>query len=308
MNQSLYAGFDLGGTQLKYGLISQTGDIVFEGKAGTPPDVVNLMRLLETVWEELAGMHPTIGAAGFGFPGVFNLKEQRIRQSPNYPDIDNFDLRPALDRFMNVPYWINNDANMAAFGEFRGGSGRGAQTMVLLTIGTGVGSGLILNGELYQGSCGFGGELGHAVVNPDGDVCNCGSYGCLETEVSASKIVKNYKGLSESTDDLTSEDVYKKSIKGDQAAREAFAAAGRYLGIGLALAINLLNPERIILGGGVMKAGDLLHQPAIREAERRSFKDSFNCCSIVEAELGNRAGFVGSAHWARRNFGQEKKS
>ena len=179
--------------------------------------------------------------------------------------------------------------------------------MVLLTIGTGVGTGLILNGELYQGTCGFGAELGHAIVNPDGDICNCGAQGCLESEASASKIVKNYQRISNSSEDITAEDVCHKAKEGDEAARKAFAIAGRYLGIGLALAINLLNPEKILLGGGVMKAGEILLQPTIDEARRRSFKGSFDCCTIAEAELGNKAGFVGSALWARENLRQQKK-
>lgn len=305
MTMPSYAGFDLGGTHLKYGLVNESKDIVFEDKADTPSSMKMLMRLLESIWKNLKDQDQSIRAVGFGFPGVFNLREQRIYQSPNYPDIDYFDLRPALDGFIDVPYWINNDANMAAFGEFQRGGGRGTHNMVLLTIGTGVGTGLILNGELYQGTCGFGAELGHAIVNPDGDFCNCGAQGCLESEASALKIVKNYQRLSDSSEEITAEDVCHKAEKGDEAAREAFAIAGRFLGIGLTLAINLLNPEKILLGGGVMKAGDILLQPAIDEARKRSFSGSFDCCTIAKAELGNKAGFVGSALWARMNLKQK---
>lgn len=232
---------------------------------------------------------------GFGFPGIFSLKEQRIIQSPNYPDINHFDLLPALSRFIDVPFSVDNDANMAAFGEFKSGAGKGVHSMILLTIGTGVGTGVILRGDLWQGVCGFGGELGHAIVNPDGDRCNCGSQGCLETEVSAPKIVRNYKALRNSEEEITSEEIFRRAKNGDDAARQAFVQAGRYLGIGFSLAINLLNPEKILLGGAVMKAGDFLLPSALEEAHKRSFNASFECCRIEKAILGNKAGFIGAA-------------
>ncbi|MGD2245792.1 MAG: ROK family protein, partial [Candidatus Aminicenantes bacterium] len=216
-----------------------------------------------------------------------------------YPELDNFDLIPALSEFMEVPFWVNNDANMAAFGEYQCGAGKGVHSLIFLTIGTGVGAGIILNGELWRGACGFAGELGHVTVNPDGDVCNCGSQGCLETEVSASKIVKNYISLREKKEPISAEDVFHRAKKGDTAARKAFAEAGRCLGRGLAIAMNLLNPEKILLGGAVMAAEDFLLPPALEETQKRSYKASFTCCAIDRATLGNKAGFLGAALWAR---------
>ncbi len=232
---------------------------------------------------------------------MLNKKEQKIYQSPNYPDIDHFDLLPALSRFIKVPFTINNDANMAAFGEYKKGAGQDVHSLVLLTIGTGLGTGIILEGKIWQGVCGFGGELGHAAVNTNGEPCNCGSRGCLETEVSAPKIVKNYLLLNPTENITDAVQVYEKALAGEDAAQEAFAMAARYLGIGLSIAINLLNPEKILLGGGVMKAGDFLVNPAIQEAQKRSFKAGFDCCSIGSATLGNRAGFIGSAYYAKEN-------
>lgn len=297
----LYAGFDLGGTRLKYGLVDERGVPSFQGQTATPASAGDLIRLLQTLWTRLMKKaKPSIRAAGFGFPGIFSAAEQKILQSPNYPDIDRYDLRPRMSEFIDRPFWINNDANMAAYGEFCCGGGAGAQSLVLLTIGTGIGTGLILGGRLWEGACGFAGELGHATIKPDGDRCSCGNRGCLETEVSGPKIVKNYKALSRCTGNVTSEDVYRRAAKGERAAREAFAAAGHALGIGLALAINLLNPEKILLGGGVMRAGRFLLPAARAEARDRSFKDSFDCCRIERARLGNKAGFIGAALWAVR--------
>lgn len=299
----LYAGFDLGGTHLKYGLIDERDQVIFNEKSTTPPSIDDLISLLRKTWESLKKREKErIAAVGFGFPGIFNLKEQKIFQSPNYPAIDNFDLIPALSRFVEVPFCVDNDANMATFGEFKRGAGQGAQSMVLLTIGTGIGSGIILEGKLWHGKCGFAGELGHVIVNPNGERCNCGSQGCLETEASALKIVKNYKNLAKTKENITSEEVFRRAKKGDQAARGAFAQAGFYLGIGLASTINFINPEKILLGGAVTAAGDFLLSPALKEARRRSYKASFECCSIEKASLGNNAGFIGAAYLAKEQI------
>lgn len=300
-----FAGFDLGGTQLKYGLVNDSCTFIQESHVETPKSMESLLLTLQDTWKALKDKKDhAIYGAGFGFPGIFSLREQKILQSPNYPDIDNFPLNPALSQFVDVPFWVNNDANMAAYGEYKCGAGQNTHSLVLLTIGTGVGSGIILNGQIWEGACGFAGEMGHVVVNPEGELCNCGSQGCLETEVSAHKIVKNYLALSPSQEDITAKEVSQRAHANDKAARLAFAEIGRYLGIGLSLAINLLNPEIILLGGGVMEAGDFLLSPAIEEAARRSFKASFRCCRIELATLGNKAGFIGAALWAREKINQ----
>lgn len=296
---SLLAGFDLGGTHLKYGVLDKQRNVVFEAKSDTPGKIKELLSLLEDLWNALKKREEAaISSVGFGFPGIFNVNEQKILQSPNYPELDNFNLRPALARFIEVPFHINNDANMAAYGEYRLGAGRGTRTMMLITIGTGVGSGIIQEGKILQGSCGFAGELGHVTVNPDGESCNCGSRGCLETEVSAPKIVKNYRALSKSKDEITSEEVFTRAKQHDKDARQAFAQAGRYLGIGLSIALNLINPEKILIGGGVMKAEEFLLLPALEEARERAYDAPFRCCQIQRATLGNKAGFIGASLWA----------
>jgi glucokinase len=300
---SLHAGFDLGGTALKFGLVNEKGKIITESEVETPKDVEKLLQTLKDIWMKLKNSHQNrIKTAGFGFPGIYSTKKQKILQSPNYPGIDNVALYPALSQFIDVPFHVNNDANLAAYGEYTCGAGQKSHSLVLLTIGTGVGSGIILGGNIWEGACGYAGELGHVVVNPIGELCNCGSQGCLETEVSAPKIVKNYQALGKSRNRVTAEDVSRYAENNDTAARQAFAEAGKYLGIGLSVVINLLNPEKILLGGGVMKAGDFLLQPAIEEAASRSFQGSFRCCSIERATLGNKAGFIGAALWS----GQQK--
>jgi glucokinase len=296
----LYAGIDLGGTQLKYGLINEEEQVVFHHSTKTPNSIPELMELIQQLIQNLRNQNSQpLVSVGFGFPGIYAHREQRILQSPNYPSIENFDLVPALSAFIDIPFFIDNDANMAAYGEYKMGAAKDAHSLVLLTIGSGVGTGIIIEGRLWQGACGFAGELGHATVNPDGEKCNCGSLGCLETEVSGPKIVKNFQGLTRSRQTLTSKEIFLKAQAGDKAALEAFSQAGRFLGIGIAIAINVLNPEKVILGGGVMKAGDILLHSALQEARKRSYKYAFECCTIQRARLGNRAGFMGAACWAK---------
>ncbi len=295
----LYAGFDLGGTQVKYGLLDERHTLVFKDKKPTPPGIKDMLGLFAEIWQDLKKQEKRkITAVGFGIPGIFSLREQKIIQSPNVPALDGFDLHPALGQFIDVPFWIDNDANMAAYGEFKAGAGRGVQNLIHLTLGTGVGSGIIIDGELLHGMCGFAAEMGHLVVNPEGEKCNCGSRGCLETEAAAGPIIRNYRKLTQIREDLSAEDIARKARRGDVNARKAYEIAGTYLGIALGSAINLLNPEKILIGGGVMESGELLLPRAIEEARFRSYEASFACSSIEKASLGNNAGVIGAASWA----------
>jgi|YNPBryunderm2012_1023409.scaffolds.fasta_scaffold00005_74 glucokinase len=303
MPEKLYAGFDLGGTQLKYGVIDSSGSLYFKAQEPSPPDIQSLLYLIEAIWQKLDRRFPgRIKSAGFGFAGFFSLKKKRILQSPNYQALNNFPLFTALKKILPVPFAVHNDANLAAYGEYLYGSGRGVHSLVLLTVGTGLGSGIILDGQLWQGRCGFAGELGHITVNPEGLKCNCGNVGCLETEVSATALVRNYEHFSGKKEELTARDIYLRARAGDKAARMSFDRCGYFLGIALGIIINLLNPEKIIIGGGVMKSGHWLLKPAIKEAKKRAIPVSFDCCRIIKATLGNDAGLIGAAAWARNQL------
>ncbi len=302
--KSCYAGFDLGGTQLKYGLIDSEGRIIHKDKILSPGSLGGLLSAIERIWGDLKTVAPgRIRACGFGFAGFFSLAEQKILSSPNYPSLNNVNLVPAFRKFIDVPFCIDNDANVAAFGEYMYGARRGAQSLVFLTVGTGIGSGIILDGELWHGKCGFAGELGHITVNPEGELCNCGNRGCLETESAGPKLVKNYLARTGKDEILTPKDIHIRAKAGDRAALESFARNGYYLGIGLGIVINFLNPEKILIGGGVTAAGKYLLAPAIAEARHRSHRVSFACCRIEKATLGNDAGLIGAAAWARARAG-----
>jgi len=301
----LFAGFDLGGTHLKYGLIDVRGDVFLECSVESPKSADELFKLIGSIIKELKKRCPgTIKGAGLGFPGIFHIREQKIIQSPNFPSLDGREIVAELSPLIDIPFCLNNDANFAAYAESVLGAGQETESLVLLTVGTGIGTGIIIDGKIWQGACGFAGELGHVCVKSGGDECKCGSRGCLETEVSAPKIVSRYRALSDSTADVTPEKIFRLAEKGDAAALKSVTRAGYFLGIGLSLAINFLNPEKILIGGGVMDSGDLLLSHALRETKRRSFTAAFECCRIERTRLGNRAGYIGAALWARNNHTQ----
>jgi glucokinase len=300
MTSSFDAGFDIGGTRLKYGLVDRDGRLVHKGQVRSPEAIDDMLAVLEDTWVALKKKAPgPVRSCGFGIAGFYSIKQRKILQSPNYASLNGYALVPALRKFIDVPVRIGNDANMAAYGEFKHGAGRGARSLVLLTIGTGIGSGIILDGRLWQGAGGYAGEIGHITVNPEGEPCNCGGRGCLETEASAPKLVRDYQALSGRTDVTDSREVFVRAKTGDPAALESFRKCAYYLGIGLGIVINLLDPEKILLGGGVIAAGKLLLGPTVEEARRRSHRISFADCRIEKAALGNDAGLVGAAAWAR---------
>ena len=298
------AGFDIGGTRIKYGLVDRDGRLVRRGQVRSPETMAEVLSVLEEAWTSLKRSSPgPVRSCGFGVAGFYSRKERRIVQSPNYHVLDGYPIIPALRRFIDVPVRVGNDANMAAFGEFKHGAGRGARSLVLLTVGTGIGSGLVLDGKLWQGEGGYAGEIGHITVNPEGEPCGCGGRGCLETEASAPRMVRNFQALSGRTDVTDSRQVYLLAKAGDPTALESFRQLAYWLGIGLGIVINLLNPERILIGGGVVSAGKLLLDPAIEEARRRSLRVSFAGCRVEKASLGNSAGLIGAAAWARLGSG-----
>jgi glucokinase len=291
----LHAGFDLGGTELKFGLVDPSGRVIHSSTAPTPKSFSGLMETLGKIWRDLTRDEDTIGSAGFGFPGIFSASRSVIVRSPHCRWLEGIDLNGALSGLLNVPFILDNEANLAAFGEHAAGAGREAHSLVLITIGSGIGTGLVLDGHIWRGVSGFAGELGHAPVNPSGTLCRCGLRGCLESEVSASRIVEEYRRLGGDPGISSADEVCRLAGEGDGAAREAFAVAGRALGIGIAFVINLLNPQVVLLGGGVMEAGSLLLDPTRAAAQEHSIPAAFQDCKIRPAALGNSAGFVGAA-------------
>lgn len=306
-----YLGLDIGGTTIKAGLVDRTGQILESRKAPTVIDSLNgfVSKLTELICEFQKSV--SLSAIGIGIPGLRSSATHAIETSPNIPCLKNVNVEDLVANQVHIPVISENDANAGAWAEFVCGAAAGLQHMAYLTIGTGLGSGLVLNGRLFTGRSGYGAELGHTVIDPNGRLCLCGNRGCLETVVSATGMVITAKEkmrsapgslLHEADGPLTAEIIFEAAARGDETAAAVFEETGRFLGIACANLINLFNLDMIVIGGGVMASGEMLLQPAIDEASRRAFAPSLRDCQIVQSKLWPDAGMIGAAMLARDTF------
>ncbi|MGC2064033.1 MAG: ROK family protein [Thermodesulfovibrionales bacterium] len=296
-------GIDLGGTNLRVALVSAEGEIVRKIRKTSAERVFET--LLESI-SELRGadVGDTIAGIGLGVAGLIDRNRGRVFTSPNLRAIEGLDLVHELKTRFGLPVFIENDANVAALGEKVSGAGRGFNNFVLLTLGTGIGGGIIHKGELLDVSA----EIGHMSINAEGEKCQCGNIGCLENYASARAMISRAISMLEKGQEsllkecckgsiykLTPEDIYKAALEGDTLSREILREAGKALGVGLANLINILSPEAIILTGGLIGAWNIYVQEAIKEASRRAFKDLVDSVKIIPSSLGDEAGIVGAA-------------
>lgn len=319
----LFIGIDLGGTDIKAGLVTSSGEqIAFasvptgadEGREGVIGRIVALVKQMCTH----AGERGRIRAIGIGSPGPINSRKGTIHFAPNLPGWRNVRLAAIVSRATGIPAFLINDANAAAWGEKCVGAGRDATSFVLYTLGTGIGGGVILDNKLLEGYEGTAGELGHTVIEPGGRLCGCGNRGCLEAYASAPAIVKGYlvrahHGRPKSsriaspdkmvrTDARTVEDprtVCRLARNGCPHAKAAIESAARYLGIAIGNMVNVFNPELVIIGGGLGQAGAVVLSPIKRFALENILPPLRRKVKIVPARLGNSAGIIGAALWAR---------
>lgn len=312
---AFYIGLDLGGTTLKGGLVTGAGELVHEARVRSEQEQSKRLweQMLDLV-HELTGLQPDrrVAGVGIGVPGLVNQQTGRIEILTNLPELSEIDVIGEMNRETGLPVVLDNDANAAAYGELKVGAARGRRNVFFVALGTGIGSGIIIDGRIYRGTMGFAGEFGHITIDPEGIECACGNIGCLETVASAPNIVRRTRerlkrdrtsslsrlGVPRDRE-FTAEDIAHAARDGDEMAQVMMERTGMFLGIGLGAVINMLNVDMIVLGGGVMAAGDLILKPTIAEARRRSFPPSFNSCEIVIAELGPSAGMIGSALMAR---------
>jgi glucokinase len=299
-------GVDLGGTNLRTALLSARGDVLDRYKVSTHAaegwrKVVD--RLVHDISLQRANASKrglTVEAVGVGTPGVIQVETGVVVKSPNFPDWNNLPLRKLLKEALSLPVVIENDANAAALGEQWRGAGKNIKSMILLTLGTGVGGGIVLNDRIWHGADGMAGELGHMTLIPDGRQCSCGNKGCLEMYASARGIVLSYQEAlqaagSPCAGSVTAADVYAAAGAGDENALLVMRNMGRMLGIGIASLINIFNPERIVIGGGVKDAWSLFIDAAREEVMRRAFEVPARRTEIVQSLLGDDAGIVGAA-------------
>lgn len=311
-NEFVFAA-DLGGTHLRAGIVNRLGRIHHQLKRSTPqaekPN--EIVRALVASARECESSVSKIGgrivAVSVAVPGTVDVDNGVVIKAPNVPCLDGFRLAAALESELQWKAKLENDANAAAVGEMWQGAGRGYSSLVCITLGTGVGGGIILNNELWRGADGSAAEVGHMAVDPfDGVPCTCGSRGCLEVYASATAIVRmtrearpRYpKSMLHTTEDLTARIVYEAGVAGDELAVEVFRRMGVYLGIGIASLINLLNPEIIVIGGGVASGWKLFEKHMRQQVTERAFPLPARRVKILPAECGDNAGLLGAAKLA----------
>lgn len=304
-----YIGVDLSGATLRAALVSQDGSVLERREASL--DREKLVEQIASLAAELRDVAPNIVSIGVGIPGLVNPQTDRVVVSPDLPSVVRGDIHTELIKATGLRVELENDANAAAYGEFKVGAGGGARDMFYVTIGSGIGGAIILDGRLWLGATGFAGEFGHITIDAENGVeCVCGNIGCLETVASAPNIVRranerlyrdNTSSLSRlaMSKDFTAADIAREAKNGDDFSLLMIERTGKYIGAAVASVINLLNIERIVLGGGVMEAGELILNPIIREAGRRAFQPCFEATQIVVAELGTDAVSIGAAMLAR---------
>jgi glucokinase len=311
-------GVDLGGTNIAAGALSEDGthtssmrSIATQAELGAEGVVDRIVGVIEGV------IHDTINATGatrkdflgigVGAPGPLDRERGIVVVAPNLGWRD-FPLRDRIMKRLKMPVTLDNDANCATVGEWWLGAARGGRNVVGITIGTGIGGGLIINGELYHGSSDVAGEIGHTTIDVNGRLCKCGNYGCLEAYASGPAIATRAREalvredaasllpsmVDGQLDKITAETVYSAAKKGDALANEIVRDTARYLGAGIATLLNVINPDVVVVAGGVTAAGEALFGPLRTEVRRRAFRPAVEAARIVPAELPGTAGVVGA--------------
>ncbi|MEI7904584.1 MAG: ROK family protein [Candidatus Firestonebacteria bacterium] len=307
-------GVDLGGTNTVAGLVSSKGRVLFKEKLKTEAHkgknsiIHNIERAIQLVIarateEQIEGLK----GIGIGSPGLVDPRTGIVREPPNLKGWKAVPLAKIISRKFKLPAYIGNDANVYALGEHTFGAGKGADSMVCITLGTGMGGGLILNGQLYVGSFFTAGELGHVIIDKAGLKCNCGNIGCVERYVGNSFIIENALNklkagkksiiaeISGGTEHITPITLELAAKKGDKLALEIWKETGEYIGAALSSIINTLGPRLVVVGGGVSKAGPLLLDPIRKEVKKRVFKYLGKRVKIVPGKLGDNAAVLGAA-------------
>jgi glucokinase len=308
-----YIGLDLGGTNIKSGVVDDRGQIVAKlsrpTRPETGPDGV-LASMVDAAREAAdAAKIPLaqIAGVGIGCPGPLDFQKGLVKAAPNLPGWDHVPVRDHIARALGRPAVLENDANAAAFGEFWVGAGRDVQDMVMLTLGTGVGSGLVVEGKIIHGADGLGGEAGHLIVQPNGRRCGCGQRGCLEQYASASSVPRRaldamaagrrtiLKPTRADGAEIDAQDVFAAAQQGDELALGIVEETAFYLGIGCVNLCRLLDPQMIVFAGGMIHAGEFLFDRVRRVFGEHSWTITDNHVQIVPAKLGSDAGLIGAA-------------
>ena len=308
-------GVDVGGTKVLGGVVDESGSVVKTARRDTPREGgPALTQAIADVAQELMGQF-TIDSVGVSAAGFVSSDRKTMLATPNIAGWNGVDLDYELTSLIGLPVVIENDANAAAWGEARFGAGRGKRHMLMLTVGTGIGGGIVVNGELYRGAFGIAAEIGHIRVVPEGHLCGCGARGCFEQYGSGNALMRHAREAIAASPDIarnllsrgdgTLEGLTGKAITdaardGDAVALAAFNTTAQWLGAGIATLSVILDPECVVIGGGVIDAGDILLEPTRAALVRyMPFAGKHPYPEIIGAQLGNEAGLVGVADLAR---------
>ena len=304
-------GIDVGGTNVKIALVDDKGSILYSNSVPTRAEmgyeytVNNIKQAIRDLMSETKVTN--IEGIGFDFPGQIDYKNGIVRLAPNIPGWVNIPIAKIIEDEFKIPTRIDNDVHCAALGELNFGAGKGCENFICMTVGTGIGSGIVINGKLVRGASNAAGELGHIKLQMhEGPLCGCGDHGCLEAFASGPSIVAmaeeyilggkstKFRELA-SGGEITPFIVAEAAKQGDPVAKRIFARIGEYIGFGLSSVVNLLNPEKIIIGGGVADAGDILLDPIKETIKKRAMVVAGSAVEIVPAKLGNTAGVIGAS-------------
>ncbi|MBE0431462.1 MAG: ROK family protein [Dehalococcoidia bacterium] len=320
---TLVLGVDLGGTKILTAVIDPQGKMLSRDHSVTPArkgrEAV-VESILESTHRALARANISVGsltAVGIGAPGLVDPVAGMVLTSPHLPGWRNVPLRDLVEERLGKQAFLINDANAAALGELHFGAARGARNFIYVTVSTGIGGGIVIDGELYSGATGAAGEVGHMTIDDTGPPCNCGNRGCWETLASGTALAREARQRIEAGDrtsileyaggdtaKVTAQAIHSAAIKGDRLARELITRTGYYIGVGLANLINIFNPELIVIGGGLSNIGDILLQPAFKVAGERAYRETFSAVRFASAGLGRDSGVLGAAAFALRAMRQ----
>lgn len=305
-------GVDLGGTNIRAAVVDREGRIIGEGRrpslAMEGPDVT-IPQIIQAIRDAMNAAQveaQSVCGIGMGVPGRHISREGIVLWSPNFKGWGGLQLLAPIYEDLAIPVYMGNDVNVAALGEFRFGAARDVNSMVMMTLGTGIGGGIILDGKLWLGANEGGGEIGHQIINPNGRRCGCGNFGDLESEASRDAIIeralrKIYMGrktiLTRQVEpkyfDITPAMIAEAAAQGDELSIEVLEETGYFVGIGVANAINFLNVEMVVIGGGISQAGPVLWDAIMRTVRANALKEALDVCQVVPAALGDDAGIMG---------------
>lgn len=315
-------GIDVGGTNFRLAVVDLHGTVQdrmhcpVESTRGREAVVRDLISSIQTLAKRQPSAMGRLLAVGLGVPGLIRSQEGIVTESPNLPGWVDYDIRTPMEATLRVPLAIENDANCFALGEFWQGAAKDAKTLCALTLGTGVGGGIILDSKIWRGVDGMAGEVGHMIIESDGRPCKCGSRGCLEQYASGTAIRQfalealqgkrktHLKRWQQDPQGLTAKHVFEAAREGDWVAVEVFRKMGHFLGIGLTNLINLLNIEMAVLGGKVSDAWEFFIRDTEKTVKDRAFRVPARRAKIVKTLLGDNGGIVGAAYLALNKAGR----